>query len=492
MLGQGAFGSVWLGYDEQLQRQVAIKVPRADRFHSPWEVDSYLAEARTVARLDHPHIVPVYDVGKTDSGLLYVVSKFVEGFTLYDLISKQQLAFDEVAKLLATIAQALHYAHEQRFIHRDIKPQNILIEERTKTPYVADFGLAIREEDYLKDRRLAGTPAYMSPEQVRGEGHRLDGRSDIFAVGVMLYQMLTGKRPFNATGHDALFNQILTLDPLPPSELRPDVPLELQRICIKCLAKQASDRYASAGLLANDLLNWKQGPEKSFRERAIVPKGLRSFDANDVDFFMDLLPGPRDRDGLPESLAFWKRRIESNDPEQSFGVGLLYGPSGCGKSSFVKAGLMPRLSSHVIKVYLEATGDDTEARLLNGLRKAASGLPRDLGLVESMAWLRIHSVANKLVIFIDQFEQWLHNQAVDKNTELVRTLRQCDGIKVQTVLMIRDDFALAAARFMKAIDTPIVERQNFAVVDLFDTEHAEKVFAKYGQAFNRLPLSNLG
>ncbi len=316
LLGQGAFGSVWLGYDEQLQRQVAIKVPRADRFHSPAEAESYLAEARTVARLDHPHIVPVHDVGKTDDGLIYVVSKYVEGYTLFDLISKRQLEFDEIAKLLATIAQALHYAHEQRLIHRDIKPENILIEERTKTPYVADFGLAIREEDYLKDRRLAGTPAYMSPEQVRGEGHRLDGRSDIFAVGVMLYQMLTGKRPFNAPGHNALFEQILTLDPPAPSELRSDVPQELQRICIKCLAKQASDRYAHAGLLADDLLNWKQGPEKSFRERTIVPKGLRSFDANDADFFIDLLPDRETAKACPRVWCFGNAGLNRKIPAE--------------------------------------------------------------------------------------------------------------------------------------------------------------------------------
>ncbi len=125
-------------------------------------------------------------------------------------------------------------------------------------------------------------------------------------------------------------------------------------------------------------------------------------------------------------------------------MGLLYGPSGCGKSSFVKAGLIPRVSASVIKVYLEATGEDTEARLLRGLRKGVSALPNELGLVESIAWLRVHHTKNKVAIFIDQFEQWLHSQAEEKSTELVAALRQCDGVNVQTILMIRDDFALAA------------------------------------------------
>src|SRR5262249_6823111 len=120
----------------------------------------------------------------------------------------------------------------------------------------------------------------------------------------------------------------------------------------------------------------------------IVPKGLRSFDATDADFFLELLPGPRDRDGLPESIRFWKTRIEETDPDQTFSVGLLYGPSGCGKSSLVKAGLLPRLAKAVTAVYVEATAEDTESRLLKGLRKHCPELPTDLALIEALAALR--------------------------------------------------------------------------------------------------------
>src|SRR5271165_2716088 len=120
----------------------------------------------------------------------------------------------------------------------------------------------------------------------------------------------------------------------------------------------------------------------------IVPKGLRSFDAHDADFFLELLPGPRDREGLPDSIRFWKRRIEETDAEKTFSVGLIYGPSGCGKSSLVKAGLLPRLAGHVVPIYIEATGEETEVRLLRGLRKKCPDLPADIDLAESLGLLR--------------------------------------------------------------------------------------------------------
>src|SRR5205823_8856434 len=136
----------------------------------------------------------------------------------------------------------------------------------------------------------------------------------------------------------------------------------------------------------------------------VVPKGLRAYDAADADFFLELLPGPRDRDGLPDSLRFWKRRIEETDPDQTFSVGLLYGPSGCGKSSLVKAGLLPRLAEHVRAVYVEATPGETEARLLKGLRKRCPELPDDLGLIETLAELRRRGVrtnGSKVLLVLD-------------------------------------------------------------------------------------------
>ena len=226
---------------------------------------------------------------------------------------------------------------------------------------------------------------------------------------------------------------------------------------------------------------------------AIVPKGLRSFDAHDADFFLDLLPGPRDKDGLPQSIRFWKHRIEAGD-EATFTVGVLYGPSGCGKSSLVKAGLLPRCASQVVSVYVEATADETEARLLKGLRKQCPGLAADLGMKEALAALRcVESIpaGKKVLIVVDQFEQWLHAKRGEQDSELAQALRQCDGQHVQCLVLVRDDFWLALCRFMGDLHIELVQGQNIALVDLFDPLHARKVLAAFGQAFGRLnePLS---
>jgi eukaryotic-like serine/threonine-protein kinase len=222
----------------------------------------------------------------------------------------------------------------------------------------------------------------------------------------------------------------------------------------------------------------------------IVPKGLRSFDAEDKDFFLELLPGPRRGDGLPESVHFWKVRIEEMDPDKTFKVGVIYGPSGCGKSSLVKAGLLPRLSESVIPLFIEATENETETRLLKLLRKHSPDLPGDLDLPETFRALLARSSDSpkkKVVIVLDQFEQWLHAKRSEEESSLQQALSQCNGERVQTILMIRDDFWMPLTRFMGKVGIPLKQWENFTAIDLFDLGHARKVLTAFGQAFDTLP-----
>jgi serine/threonine-protein kinase len=275
-LGRGDSGVVYKARDQELARLVALKMLLLGAYASAADRGRLLAEARAAARLDHPDIVPLYDVGEYQ-GQPFFAMKFVEGSSLDRKLAGSPLPPREGAKLIATLAEAVQYAHEHGLLHRDLKPSNILLTQDGR-PLVADFGLVARAEDQgslTRSGAIVGTPSYMAPEQARDEGHRVDARTDLWALGAILYECLTGRPPFR--GYSALdtMMQVLHRDPAPPRLLNPNVDPDLEAICLKCLEKDPANRYDTAAALAADLDLWLEGRRPKARPAGPLARALR-------------------------------------------------------------------------------------------------------------------------------------------------------------------------------------------------------------------------
>ena len=249
-LGQGSMGIVYKAHDPNLDLVLAVKVLRPECLQGETLVKRFLAEARVLGRLDHPNIVRVYNVDE-DQGTVYIAMEFLEGEALNDLAKRKRLSPGEIADLGARIAEALGYAHSKGIVHRDVKPGNILVRPDGK-PKITDFGIA-RIEDTAEHLRtqageVLGTPAYMSPEQVLSEP--VDGRSDIFSLGIILYELCAGERPFRGDSLGAVFQAITRAAPVPLSERNPEIPAALAETVERCLRRNPADRFQSGDELA--------------------------------------------------------------------------------------------------------------------------------------------------------------------------------------------------------------------------------------------------
>ena len=222
---------------------------------------------------------------------------------------------------------------------------------------------------------------------------------------------------------------------------------------------------------------------------AIVPQGLRAFDGRHAAFFLRLLPGPYWENGLPESIHFWKTRIEETDADKTFRVGLIYGPSGCGKSSLVKAGLVPHLADQVTSVYIESTSTDTEQRLLAALRKHCPYLAPKSSLRASLRRKGDIPTGQKVLLILDQFEQYLHATSAEEQQDLIDALRECDGETLQCLLMVRDDFITPVHGFINRLEIQLSQKENYTIVNRFDRRHAKKALALFGQAYGAVDKS---
>ena len=265
-IGEGGMGVVYVAEDTLLGRRVAIKIPHAGRDEQHYRA-RFLREARAVSALSHKNIAAVFDLGKTDDGQPYIVMELVTGQTLGDLLAGPGLSLRRSVEIAGEVAEALSVAHKHQIVHRDIKPSNVIINERGEVK-VLDFGLAKQlDEEFPQQASSAdaqswlaartrsdvviGTPLYLSPEQARGA--EVDGRSDLFALGALLYECVAGRPAFSGSNVIEIGAQVLHFDPPPPSHVNPRVPPELDRLILKALAKRPEERFRNAEEMAAEL-----------------------------------------------------------------------------------------------------------------------------------------------------------------------------------------------------------------------------------------------
>ena len=269
-VARGGMGVIYRARDRSLNRIVALKMILPQQLQSPGALDRFRAEAEAVAALDHPGILPIYEVGELD-GLPFFSMKFVEGGSLVNFVEQWRDRRRDAAELIAHIARAVHHAHERGVLHRDLKPGNILL-GHDNTSYVADFGIA---KWLARDTRLTlhesslGTPHYIAPEQAAGGPVKLTPAADVYSLGAILYELLTGRPPFTAETALAVIRLVIDTAPLPPRTLNAAIPRDLELICLKCLEKEPSARYGSAAALAEDLERWLAG--RSILARSSTP-----------------------------------------------------------------------------------------------------------------------------------------------------------------------------------------------------------------------------
>jgi serine/threonine-protein kinase len=267
-IGRGSMGVVYKARQATLKRIVALKMVHPAQVRRPGAVDHLVLEAELAAQLDHPGFISVHGFSQ-QLGHAFICMPFVDGENLEARLQRGPLEIDEIVRLVADLGDAIQHMHERGIVHRDLKPANILL-DRWGKPRVGDFGLAIRVGGVRQvSPVIAGTPAYMSPEQASGHNGRIGPQSDIYSLGVILYHCLTGRAPFAGKTSYSILQQVIQTEPPIPRDINPSIPVELERITLRCLRKDPTERYGSAAELACDLRRFAGQPmNRSRTDRA--------------------------------------------------------------------------------------------------------------------------------------------------------------------------------------------------------------------------------
>ena len=275
-LGRGGMGIVYKAFDPTLRRSVALKIIAPHRVLQTEDRMRFRREAEAAARLQHANIVQVFEFGEQDE-TLYCAFELIDGGSLAERLQESPIPPSEAARLTATLADAVEYAHQRDVVHRDLKPANILI-TTDGTPKIADFGLAKRLDDDVSqtmDGTLLGSPCYMAPEQARGDLSAVGPPTDVYALGAILYESIVGRPPFQEADVLATLEQVKHADPVPPSRIRLDLDHDLETVCLKCLEKSSGKRYAHAAELATDLRRFLDGMSVSARKTSVLERGAK-------------------------------------------------------------------------------------------------------------------------------------------------------------------------------------------------------------------------
>ena len=282
-IGRGAQGVVFRARQKSLNRTVALKVISLGQWASKAHLKRFRREAEAAASLDHPRIVPIYEVGERD-GSCYFSMKFVEGGQLDEVFRRTPMSIRHAAELIAKVARTVHYAHEHGILHRDIKPGNILLDTEYE-PHLTDFGLARlieSESSVTQTLDVLGTPSYMAPEQAVGNNAAVSSATDVYGLGAVLYQLLTGHPPFAGGTTYETIKLLEDTEPRPPRLLNPKVDRDISTICLKCLEKDPKRRYLSALALAEDLERWLKREPIQARRTGIFSRGKKWVQRNPI------------------------------------------------------------------------------------------------------------------------------------------------------------------------------------------------------------------